>query len=136
MMLHTSNKVLTHEVLVTFMAEVCAIVNARPLVSVSTDPENPQILSPSMLLTQKVNLPCESHPETTDQDLYRAQWKRVRALADAFWNRWSSEYLVSLQGRHKWNDAKRNVKEGDLVLLKDKECHRNNWPVGLITKET
>ena len=136
MMLHTSNKVLTHEVLVTFMAEVCAIVNARPLVSVSTDPENPQILSPSMLLTQKVNLPCESHPQTTDQDLYRAQWKRVRALADAFWNRWSSEYLVSLQGRHKWKDAKRNVKEGDLVLLKDKECHRNNWPVGLITKAT
>lgn len=32
---------LTHEVLSTFMAEVMAIINARPLVSVSTDPDMP-----------------------------------------------------------------------------------------------
>ncbi|KAL1267084.1 hypothetical protein QQF64_002759 [Cirrhinus molitorella] len=49
---------LTHEVLVTFMSEVTAIINARPLVPVSTDPEFPFILTPSMLLTQKAgNLP-------------------------------------------------------------------------------
>ena len=52
-MLQASNKPLTHEVLVTFMAEVCAIVNSRPLVPVSTDPDDPQILSPATLLTQK-----------------------------------------------------------------------------------
>ncbi len=40
---------LTHEVLVTLMAEVTAIVNARPLVPVSSDPECPEILSPAML---------------------------------------------------------------------------------------
>ena len=35
------------------MAEVTAIVNARPLIPVSNDPDDPFILSPSMLLTQK-----------------------------------------------------------------------------------
>ncbi|XP_062603438.1 uncharacterized protein LOC134265202 [Saccostrea cucullata] len=44
---------LTHEVLCTFMAETTAIVNARPLVPLSTDPEAPCILSPAVLLTQK-----------------------------------------------------------------------------------
>ena len=44
---------LTHEVLTTFMAEVCAIVNDRPIVPVSTDHEEPFLLSPSSLLTQK-----------------------------------------------------------------------------------
>lgn len=44
---------LTHEVLVTLMAEVCAIMNAKPLLPVSNDPKNPLILTPSMLLTQK-----------------------------------------------------------------------------------
>ncbi len=34
---------LTHEVLITFMAEVSAIVNARPLIPVSTNPEAPLI---------------------------------------------------------------------------------------------
>ncbi len=46
---------LTHEVLVTFMAEVTAIINARPLVPVTTDPDESFILTPSVLLTQKVN---------------------------------------------------------------------------------
>jgi hypothetical protein len=47
------SKHLTHEVLSTFMAEICAIVNARPIVAVSSDVEDPQVLSPSTLLTQK-----------------------------------------------------------------------------------
>lgn len=34
-------KTLTHDVLVTFMAEVSAIVNARPIVPVSSDSEAP-----------------------------------------------------------------------------------------------
>lgn len=39
---------LTHEVLITFLMEVSAILNARPLVPVSTDPEAPQVLTPAM----------------------------------------------------------------------------------------
>ena len=40
-MLLNNDKSLTHEVLCTFLAEVSAIVNARPLVPVSTDVESP-----------------------------------------------------------------------------------------------
>ena len=39
---------LTHDVLVTLMAEVTTIVNSRPIVSVSSDPDNLEILSPSL----------------------------------------------------------------------------------------
>nr|XP_027215197.1 uncharacterized protein LOC113808077 [Penaeus vannamei] len=56
MLAETPYKTLTHEVLSTFMAEVCAIVNNRPIVNVSTDPENPFILSPATILTQKVGI--------------------------------------------------------------------------------
>lgn len=45
---------LSHDILCTFMAEVSAIVNARPLVAVSSDPDVPFILSPNQLLTQKL----------------------------------------------------------------------------------
>lgn len=40
-----SSSHLTHEMLSTLMADVCAIVNARPLASISTDPESPLLLS-------------------------------------------------------------------------------------------
>jgi hypothetical protein len=55
MLVSTTGKTLTHDVLTTFMAEVRAIINSRPLVPVSTDPESPLILTPSMLLTQKTD---------------------------------------------------------------------------------
>lgn len=55
MLRQTGPTQLTHEVLSTFMAEVTAIMNARPLVPISTDPDSPVILTPAMLLTQKMS---------------------------------------------------------------------------------
>lgn len=44
---------LTHELLITLMAEVVAIVNARPISALPSDPDDPRPLSPAMLLTMK-----------------------------------------------------------------------------------
>ncbi|XP_061190615.1 uncharacterized protein LOC133198553 [Saccostrea echinata] len=41
MLTDASGKTLTHDELNTFMAEVCAIINSRPLVPISTDPDSP-----------------------------------------------------------------------------------------------
>lgn len=48
-----SDKNLTHEVLTTFMCEVCRIVNPRPFIAITSDPINPFLLSQSKLLTKK-----------------------------------------------------------------------------------
>ena len=53
-------------------------------------------------------------------------------MADAFWKRWLQEYLVSLQPRRKWHVDKPNLSEGDVVLLKDAQVRRNEWPVGVV----
>lgn len=132
MLLDIKGAKLTHEVLVTFMAEVCAIINARPLVPVSTDPESPSILSPNVLLTQKVGNTVDQIPDLSLKDMYRSQWKFVQLLAETFWARWRREYLSNLQVRSKWMIDNVDYKIGDLVLLKDKEAIRNEWPVGLV----
>jgi hypothetical protein len=77
-MLHElPTKELTHEVLTTLMAEVSAIMNSRPLVPVSTNPEAPGILSCSMILTQKPS-PLPPPPgKFTAKDLHTAQWRQV-----------------------------------------------------------
>ncbi|XP_078346784.1 uncharacterized protein LOC144632053 [Oculina patagonica] len=79
---------LTHEVLITLMAEVSAIVNARPLVPVSSDPDAPEILTPATLLTQKPQQLKQPPGEFNATDLYSKQWKRVQHLANVFWSRW------------------------------------------------
>lgn len=46
----------TQDMLNTLMAEYIAIMNSRPIVLFSTDPSQPSVLSPYMLLTQKTEL--------------------------------------------------------------------------------
>lgn len=125
---------LTHEVLTTFMAEVTAIVNSRPLTSVSTDPDEPLILTPAMLLTQKIAVLPVPPGNFDDSNIFRRQWHQVQSLANTFWERWKREYLSSLQGRKKWRTERPNLMDGDVVLMKDNSLKRHDWPTGLITR--
>ncbi|KAI2642382.1 Phosphoserine aminotransferase [Labeo rohita] len=96
-----------------------AIINARPHIPVSTDQQSAFILNLAMLLTQKGEVP--SPPGDSDRDLLLNQWRQVQALANEFWLRWKREYLPTLQSHRKWNEMRRNLQEGDTVLLKDNQ---------------
>ncbi|XP_070196629.1 uncharacterized protein [Littorina saxatilis] len=136
MLLDLRRRPLTHEVLCTLMAEVCAIVNSRPITAISHDPDSPSVLTPSILLTMKgeeEQIPLEMS-NLNLKEMYKSQWKHVQVLSNIFWNRWKAEYLQSLQERQKWQHVETNFKEGDIVLLCDSGSHRNNWPVGLIVR--
>lgn len=134
LLLRLNPSYLTHETLVTLMAEVTAIINSRPLVSVSSDPEAPAVLTPSMLLTQKRDTLTAPSGDFDVNDLSNKHWKRVQALADAFWKRWKAEYLTTLQTQRKWTTEKPNLQVGDVVLMKDSQVKRTEWPVGLVIK--
>ena len=125
---------LNHELLVTLMAEVTAIVNARPIALIPADTEELQPLSPSMLLTMKTRPPSPPPGTFVRADLYaRRRWRRVQYLADQFWLRWRREYLQNMQPRRKWQKFRRNITDGDVVLVKG-GIHRNSWPIGRITE--
>ncbi|XP_069134244.1 uncharacterized protein [Argopecten irradians] len=134
LLLDVQGKKLTHEVLVTFMAEVCSIINSRPIAGVSADPMSPTPLTPNTLLCLKTTHKVDSHcvDDFTLKDIYKAQWRCVQHLANCFWKRWKAEYLSSLQERRKWQQDEKNLQEGDVVLLRDKSLYRNEWPMGVI----
>ena len=134
MLSELGSKNLTHEVLSTLMAEVSAIINNRPLVPVSNDPEMPEILTPATILTQKTSTLAATPGQRTSKDLHTSQWRQVQYLANVFWARWRREFLPMLQPRRKWHSESPNLKEGDLVLLRSKEVERNIWPLARVTK--
>lgn len=39
-----------------------------------------------------------------------------------------------MQTRRKWKGERPNIQEGDVVLLKDSQVKRNEWPVRLVVK--
>nr|XP_008107433.2 PREDICTED: uncharacterized protein LOC103278651 [Anolis carolinensis] len=126
--------ILTHEILITLMAEVMSIINSRPLTPISTDPEDPNVLTPATLLTFKT-------PEWKDitiaaelKNIHRKQWQQVQSLANTFWKRWKREYLPLLQRRSKWEQVQENLRIGDIVLMKEKDTPRRKWPLAVITQ--
>ncbi|CAB4008561.1 uncharacterized protein LOC110248158 [Paramuricea clavata] len=60
------------------------------------------------------------------------RWRRVQYMANIFWTRWKREYLQTLQARTKWNQPKRNIEIGDIVLIKDENTARNDWPMARV----
>ena len=135
MFLELGGSQLTHELLVTLMAEVAAIVNARPKTTAPSDTDEPQPLSPAMLLTLKARPLGPLPGEFVAADLYsRRRWRWVLYVADQFWVRWRREYVQTLQKRSKWDSPRRNLNTGDVVLVKDEDAHRNDWPLGQITE--
>ena len=125
---------LIHEILVTLMAEVAAIVNARPIAAIPSDVDEPQPLSPAILLTLKTRPLGPPPGKFVPTDLYaRRRWRRVQYLADQFWLRWKREYLQSLQPRKKWQVPRRDLNDGDIVLVREKDQPRNDWPLGRVS---
>lgn len=126
---------LTHEVLTTFLMEDSAILNARPLVAISTDPDAPQVLSPDMLIHQKTAHTLQLDiPEFGTKDALRNSWKHVQYLADQFWQRWQVEYMHTLQTRQKWLKNNRQFQKGDVVPMRDDSLPRNQWPLAVVTE--
>jgi hypothetical protein len=120
----------------TFVQEAANIVNNTPLWEVSSDPEDPGPNSPAMLLTlrEDPNPPPLENFSKDDLLVYgRTRWRRVQYLADQFWTRWRDEQIDNLRHRRKWKTTRRNIKEGDIVLLKDKCLKRNDWRIGRVT---
>ena len=116
------------------MTEVTAIVNARPVLPVPSDPEMPEILTPATLLTQKSRALKSIPGNFSSTELYSKQWSQVQHLANMVWTHWHKEYLPTLQPRRKWQGETRNLKERDLVLLHCKESPRNHWPLARISE--
>ncbi|XP_066930773.1 uncharacterized protein [Clytia hemisphaerica] len=119
----------------TFLVEVEGIINSRPLTTDGlADPECPNILSPINLLTMKSNVISPPPGVFQRADIHcRRRWRRVQHLFNEFWSKWRKEFLSHLQSRSKWTNSKRNMKEGDVVLLKD-DSYRNEWKRAVVTR--
>lgn len=105
----------------TFLYEVMAIVNSRPLtIEYLNDPCGPEPLTPNHILTMKSSIILPPPGQFVKEDLYlNKRWRRVQYLANEFWTRWKKEYLLNLQSRQKWHKSRRNLKINDIVLLQD-----------------
>ena len=59
-------------------------------------------------------------------------WDLCQNLVRHFWQRWSSEYLSTLNNFNKWHHPSRNITVGDIVILKEDSLVPTKWPLAKI----
>ncbi|TKJ32231.1 MAG: hypothetical protein CEE38_23540 [Planctomycetes bacterium B3_Pla] len=118
----------------TVLAEVQSQVNSRPLCVVSEDMNDPSPVTPNKLLFgyDTRSLPCVIGADRKEDVKIGERWKHRQAVQRHFWNAWRKDYLLNLQTSQKWLDEKPNLKEGDLVLVHEKNVARSHWPMGIV----
>jgi hypothetical protein len=124
-----NGRAVNDEVLLTILKEVASLLNTRPITHVSTDPFEPEPLTPNHFI-----LGCH-HPHLPPnvEDAFpcasRKHWEQAQFIVNQFWRRWMREYVPELIERKKWNKKTREMRLGDRVLVLWVVVVYGSWPV-------
>lgn len=125
----------TYEELYTYVTEIEAILNSRPMTPLPSDPNDLNALCPSHFIVGDllIGLP---ESDLTNTKLNRlSSWQHIPLIRQHFWKRWSKEYLNELNVRTKWHQQLTDsIKVGTMVILKEDNSPPLQWPLGRIVK--
>lgn len=123
---------LTEEEWSTLLTQIEGILNSRPLVPQTADPDDYSVITPGHLL---IGRPITAIPEPAYDQLKHgtlSRWQHIQKMRADFWKRWSAFYLSELQQRRKWSKQHTEIKIGDLVLLKEDNIPPLQWRLGRV----
>lgn len=128
------NSHLSYESLYTVLCQIEAVLNSRPLIPLSNDPEDLTALTPAHFLVGD-SLTAIPQRDLTEIPTNRLKlYEHIQQMVQHFWKRWSSEYLTSLQQRVRWKQKTPNLRKGDLVLLKEDNTPPLRWKLGRVVE--
>jgi len=107
----------TYEELCTLLSEIEACLNSRPLCAQFDDPSNPTYLSPGHFFIGEplTQLPTIDYTNVKVNRL--SWWQMYQQKLQQFCQKWSKDYLKSLQQRQRWLRTTPNLQPGNLVLV-------------------
>ena len=123
----------------TMMAEISNLVNERPIGIKPNTRTDPQYLSPNSLFLGRCSDricagPFQPNEVFTDQpEKMHTRFLLVQAITNQFWKVWLKVYFPTLLIRQKWHTERRDLKVGDVCLLKDSEAFRAEWRLSRVT---
>ncbi|XP_062713303.1 uncharacterized protein LOC134290245 [Aedes albopictus] len=122
----------SYEDLCTLFAQIEAVMNSRPLLPMSDDPNDLAALTPGHFLTGSSLLalpdPDFRNIPTSQLDHY---WK-LQHLLQRFWTHWQQEYLQELQRDTKCYARNEDILPGRLVIVVDEQQPTTRWPLARI----
>ncbi|XP_066596562.1 uncharacterized protein [Prorops nasuta] len=122
----------TFEELCTFATEIEAILNSRPLYPISSDPNDPMVLTPAHCLVGKSLKALPELDVSSVPGNCLTSWQMIVKVRQDFWKKWQIEYLNELQRRNKWKSSGEELTSGMIVVLIGKNQPCMQWELGRI----
>ena len=91
-----SSQSISDEILLTIMTEVESIINSRPLIPVSFEPNSQEPLTPNHLLLLRANSNLPSILLDMNDIDARRRWVQAQYLTNLFWLRFKREYFENI----------------------------------------
>ena len=131
--------VLTFEEYTTFLYEVAALVNSRPISFIYDRVDEGEPVSPAMLMCGKslVQVPpmFQVNVDGKTPQMCSGRLRYLEKLKTYFWTRWTREYLADLKDIHSRRAVGTQLREptvGEAVLVRNENLPRGRWKLGLI----
>ncbi|XP_055623749.1 uncharacterized protein LOC129767153 [Toxorhynchites rutilus septentrionalis] len=117
----------------TLLVQITAALNSRPLVPLSDDPLDVDVLTPAHFL---IGSTMTALPETDLRAIPTnrlTHYQQRQQLFQRYWQRWSKEYLTEMQmiNKHRQHIS---INVGDLAVLREDNQPPLYWPLARITK--
>ena len=128
----TTNVKLTYKELSTVLTQIEACLNRRPLTRMYCNDDGVEALTPGHFL---IGRPIEALPDASDTDqplTLLKRWHLCQTILNHFWKRWSGEYISSLQRYAKWKKSTRNIKIGDVVIIREDGLLPTKWAIARV----
>lgn len=125
----------TYEELYTYMCEVEALLNSRPLTPMTNDPNDIRVLTPGHFLIGEAlkTVPSVDHSQTPTGRL--SGWQHIQKMKADLWKRWSHEYLNEMNVKSKWHTGSSElIKIGTLVVIRDDNLPPLRWSLGRVVE--
>ena len=120
----------------TLLTEVEACLNSRPLTFVGDDIDNGHSLTPSHFLLGRGShldkVSCEPSLDVSPE-LIKEKSKALEGRCNMFWKQWQDEYLKHLP-LPKRRDKFGKLEVGSVVLIREDNCPRLQWPMGVVER--
>ena len=121
----------------TALIAIEAVINRRPLTSVSSDARDPIPLSVDMVMNPAILYGSDPvvipNNARTEADKMKYRWKQAFDRLNLFTKRFVAEYIAVLANRAKWRKTTTDIKVNDLVIIVDESKKRKNWETGRVT---
>uniref|UniRef100_A0A336M2L8 CSON008322 protein n=1 Tax=Culicoides sonorensis TaxID=179676 RepID=A0A336M2L8_CULSO len=120
---------LSYEQFNTMLVKIEGILNSRPLCPQKSEKN---VLTPAHFLFQRSLLSPPINPKYIPKSSLEQKYEEIQKKAESFWDSWHKDVLHLWGRRSKWNVVHKNIKIGDLVLVKGLQTKMQRRPLGVV----